>query len=95
MDELEVNQRLAYHYANIGYEYKLANLEIPNDVKIRIEEHQKEIDKLEKLIEGKPIVGHCPECKTLELHRLIHDEEDQDILLSECVKCGNRDFADF
>lgn len=95
MDELEVNQRLAYHYASISWEYRLANVEIPDDVKFRIEEHQHKIDELEKLIEGKPILGDCPECKTLELHRLIYDEDEEDILLSECVKCGSRDFADF
>lgn len=95
MEELEINQRLAWHYANIGYEYKLANVQIPNDVKERIEEHQKEIDKLEELVKGKAILGYCKECKSLELHDLIHDEEDEDILLSECVKCNTREFADF
>ncbi len=94
MDELEVNQRLAYHYASISWEYRLANVEIPDDVKSKIEEHQKEIDQLEKLIKGRPIVGFCDECKSLELHRLVKDYEEPDILLSECVKCGCKEFAD-
>lgn len=95
MKELEVNQRLAYHYANIGYAYRFANLEVPNDVKNQIAKHQREIDKLEEIVKDKAVLAECPECKTLELHELIKDEEDENILLSECVKCGFRDFADY